>query len=107
MRDHQIDLTGRVTAAEAAATGLLAVVNAVYFGGRWREASAPARRAAALALVLVNAAFAAEAAAYLAFLSAGDGAAHDIAIVTSRSLALIAVATLTALVWRREGGRPR
>jgi hypothetical protein len=97
-------LLEQTSSAEAAATALLAAGNGWHFARRLRRRDRPARRVAAGSLVLLNVAFAAEALLYLALLPAA-GPVGDIATLVVRTLALVAVAVLSALILRARGRR--
>ena len=80
--------------------------NSYYFARYASRQSSSARKVAAGSLLLLNAAIAAEAALYLALLPAGASAFESGAIVAVRSLILVAVAAISALVLRQRAGRP-
>jgi hypothetical protein len=107
MRQSQPSLYERIAASEAAASGLLALANAVYFGALAGASASRGRRGAAWALVLVNAALALESALYVLLFAPGPSGAAPVAAFAARTSVLVAVATLSALIWRRESARRR
>jgi hypothetical protein len=88
-----------VLVIEAAVTLVLSSSNCAYFG-RLVTAGRPPRRAAAFALVLVNAAFASESAVYLT-LGTEASSWRLLASLLLRALLLCATAFLSLLVWRQ------
>ncbi len=98
-------LTWRIGGAEAAASGILAAANAAYFACYSAARVNRARRAGALALVLINLALAGEGALYLTLASPADDGARALATVAVRTLLLAAVATMAAVIARREAAR--
>jgi hypothetical protein len=88
-----------VLVIEAAVTLVLSSSNCAYFG-RLVTAGRPPRRVGAFALVLVNAAFASEAAVYLA-LGMEASSWRLLASVLLRGLLLCATGFLSLLVWRQ------
>jgi hypothetical protein len=99
-------LLDQIASSEAAAAGMLAAHNSFHFAKVASRQSSRARKVAAWSLLLVNAAIAAEAALYLAFLPAGASTLEGTAIVAVRSLILAAVAAISALVLRQHPRRP-
>ena len=88
-----------VLVIEAAVTLVRSSSNCAYFG-RLVTAGRPPRRAGAFALVLVNAAFALEAAVYLTVGTEASGW-RLLALMLLRGLLLCATAFLSLLVWRQ------
>jgi hypothetical protein len=85
-------------AVETAIVFVVAMGNCLYFGRYAATAARRARRVGALALVLVNAAFALEA---LLTLTGREGTLAPVASLAQRGLSLIATGFLTLLIWRQ------
>lgn len=101
----------QISSSEAAATGFIAAGNGWYFARYASRTRRPARKLAAVTLVLVNLAFAVEAALYLTLVAPAASVPENGAALFARSLALLAVASISALVLRQRlsqgnGDRP-
>jgi len=91
-----------VLVCEAVSSLVCSSLNCLYFGRyAFATARAAARRVAATALVVVNAALAAEAGAFLALAPNGDGLELALSFAL-RSLMLLATAFLSLLIWRQN-----
>ncbi|HEY7269689.1 MAG TPA: hypothetical protein VH951_07670 [Dehalococcoidia bacterium] len=107
MTDGEQLLLRRLTSSEAAAGGLLGIANAAAFAGVAVDGESRGRRAAASAVVVVNAALALESALYVAFIPGTASDTQAIAAVVARTALLVAVATMSVLVLRRRLGSRR